>query len=135
LALAEEIYRHVSEATSSGGPYAAIFDLSATKETTIPTNTVRSLAHRPPSVPMGRKQVVVGEEPVIFGLGRLFQMCRESIGSEFQIVHTLEEAYNILGVRPEDFTECLVNLRGDNGHCASVRFTFYATEGDHHIAC
>jgi hypothetical protein len=29
LELAEDIYRHLSKAASSGGPYAAIFDLSA----------------------------------------------------------------------------------------------------------
>jgi hypothetical protein len=43
LELAEDIYRHLSEAASSGGPYAAIFDLSAAKRTTIPTDTVRVL--------------------------------------------------------------------------------------------
>ena len=31
LELAEDIYRHLSEAASSGGPYAAIYDLSAAK--------------------------------------------------------------------------------------------------------
>jgi hypothetical protein len=52
--LAEEIYTHLSETCSSGGPYAAIFDLSATKGTTMPTDTVRSFArHRPLAVPMG----------------------------------------------------------------------------------
>jgi hypothetical protein len=106
--LAEEIYRHLSEVTSQGGPYAVIYDLSATKHTTIPTDTVRGFGHRPPSVPMGRKQVVVGTGPVIFGLARVFQICSEAIGSEFQVVHTLEEAYGIIGARPEDFTECLI---------------------------
>ena len=106
--LAEEIYRHLSEATSSGGPYAAIYDLSATKHTPMPTDMVRRFARRPPSISMGRKHVVVGTEPVIFGLARVFQMCGESIGSEFQVVHTLEEAYSFVGVRPEDFTECLI---------------------------
>jgi hypothetical protein len=57
---------------------------------------------------MGRKQVVVGKEPHIYGLARLFQMCSESMGGEFGVVHTLEEAYDIVGARPEDFTECLV---------------------------
>jgi hypothetical protein len=57
---------------------------------------------------MGRKQVVVGTEPVIFGLARVFEMCDQSIGSEFQVVHSLEEAYDIVGVRPEGFTECLI---------------------------
>jgi hypothetical protein len=109
LELAEEIYRHLSEATSTGGPYAAIYDLSATKKTTLPTDTVRSFGrHRPPAIPMGRKQVVVGTEPHIFGLARVFQMCSEAIGSEFQVVHSVEEAYDIVGVHPEDFTECLI---------------------------
>ena len=84
--LAEEIYKHLVELTSEGGPYAAIFDLSATRYTTMPTESVRSWGrHRPPAIPMGfcpfcgatRKQVVVGTEPVIFGLARVFEMCGE----------------------------------------------------------
>jgi hypothetical protein len=108
LEMAEEIYRHLLEATSRGGPYAAIYDLSSAKQTTIPTNTVWGFALRQPSIPMGRKHVVVGTEPHIFGLARLFQMCSEAIGSEFQVVHSLEEAYKIVGVHPEDFTQCLI---------------------------
>ena len=73
---------------------------------------------------MGRKHVVVGKEPHIFGLALLFQMCSESIGEragfvlgrlhdsdeirEFQVVSSLEEAYDIVGAHPEDFTECLI---------------------------
>jgi hypothetical protein len=115
--LAEEIYRHLAELTSEGGPYAAIFDLSATKITTISTDAVRSWGrHRPPAVPMGacplcnapRKQVVVGTEPVIFGLARVFEMCADAQGSEFQVAHTIQEAYEITGVHPEDFTECMI---------------------------
>jgi hypothetical protein len=108
LGLAEEIYRHLSEATSSGGPYAAIYDLSAAKRTSIPNTMVRSFARRPPSIPMGRKHVVVGTEPAIIGLARVFQMCGEAIGGEFQVVHSLEEAYEIVDVQPEDFTQCLI---------------------------
>jgi hypothetical protein len=108
LELAEEIYQHLSEVASRGGPYAAIYDLSAAKHTTIPTNTVRSFARRQPSIPMGRKHVVVGTEPHIFGLARVFQMCSEAIGSEFQVAYSVEEAYDIVGARPEDFTECLI---------------------------
>jgi hypothetical protein len=110
LELAEGIYRHLSEVASRGGPYVAIYDLSAAKHTTIPTEMVRRFARRRPSIhiPMGRKHVVVGTKPHIFGLARLFQMCSEAVGSEFQVVHSVEEAYNIVGARPEDFTECLI---------------------------
>jgi len=108
IMLAEEIYVRLSRFTSSGiGLYAAIYDLSAVRDTTIPTDMVRSFSKRPPSVPTGRPQVVVGQEPVIFGLARLFQMCREDIHGTIEVVHSLKEAYEIVGVRPEDFTEHL----------------------------
>jgi hypothetical protein len=68
---------------------------------------VRNYARLNPSVPMGRPHVVVGTEPHIYGLARVFQMCREYRFGEFQVVHTLKEAYEIVGVRPEDFTEHL----------------------------
>ena len=51
--------------------------------------------------------MVVGTEPHIFGLARVFQMCSKSIGGEYQVVQTLEEAYKIVEARPEDFTERL----------------------------
>ena len=109
IELAEEIYRHLSEATSQGGPYAAIYDLSAAKKTTLPTELIRSFARRPPSVPMGKKHVVVGTEPVIFGLARMFEMCGEGGGNDaFEVARSLQEAYDIVGVCPEDFTECLI---------------------------
>ena len=117
MELAEEMYQHLREATSTGGPYAAIFDLSATKTTTISTDAVRSFGrHRLPAIPMGdcplcgdaRKQVVVGTEPHIFGLARVFEMCADAIGSDFHVVKTLEEAYEFTHMHPEDFTQCLI---------------------------
>ena len=108
LELAEDIYRHLLEAASRGGPYAAIYDLSAAKHTTIPTDLVRAFARRRPSVPTeGRKHVVVGKEPNIYGLARLFQICGDNVGTDYEVVHTLEEAYKVVEVRPEDFTERL----------------------------
>jgi hypothetical protein len=100
LELAEEVYQHLSDVTSRGGPYAAIYDLSAAKRTTIPTDIVRSFARRRPSIPMGRTHVVVGKEPAIYGLARVFQMCSEFLGNQFDVVWSLEEAYHMVGVRP-----------------------------------
>jgi hypothetical protein len=74
----------------------------------MPTVQVRGFALRKPSIPMGRPHVVVGTEPVIFGLARVFQMCGEAIGSEHQVVHSVDEAYDIVGVQPWDFTQCLI---------------------------
>lgn len=107
LECAQSIYECLSRIASSGGPYAAIYDLSRVKSTSIPTDLVRDFARRQPSVPTGRAQVVVGKETVIYGLARLFQLCGENVGHPFEVVHSLKEAYNMVGERPEDFTERL----------------------------
>jgi hypothetical protein len=105
--LADDIYKRLKQISSSGGPYACIFDLTIVKATTILAQMVKGYAQRDPSVPMGRPHVIVGEETTIYGLARLFQMCREHIYGHFGVVHTLEEAYVIVGVTPEDFTQRL----------------------------
>ena len=110
LECAEDCYRHLSQVAYSGGPYAAIYDLSMAKGTTIPTEMVRNFARRRPPMPTGKEgkaRVVVGKEPSIYGLARLFQICGDNIGKEFEVVHTLEEAYDIVGVGPKDFTQRL----------------------------
>jgi hypothetical protein len=107
LECAKEIHARLTALSANGGPYAAIFDLSLVKSTTIPTDVVRTLARNRPSISAGRPHVIVGEEPVIFGLARLFQMCGEAVDKEHEVVHTLEEAYEIVKAAPEDFTERL----------------------------
>ena len=105
--LAEDIYKRLKQISSSGGPYATINDLTMVKGTTIPVEMIKGYARRNPSVPMGRPHVIVGEAATIYGLARLFQMCREVLYEHFDVVHTLEEAYKIVGVTPEDFTQRL----------------------------
>ena len=105
--LAEDIYKRLKQISSSGGPYATINDLTMVKGTTILAQMVKGYAQRNPSVPMGRPHVIVGEESGIYGLARLFQLCREHLYDHFEVVHALEEAYKICEVRPEDFTQRL----------------------------
>jgi hypothetical protein len=102
---AESCYGCLSGFSRTGGPYAAIYDLTQAKDTTIPTEIVRGFARRPPSVPMGKPHVVVGISPTIYGLARLFQMCREHVHGLFEVVDSMEEAYEMVGVRFADFTE------------------------------
>ena len=76
LELAGDSYRRLLGITSTGGPYSAIYDLPATKRTTIHTDTVRLLARR-------------------------------ALYDQFEVVYSLEEAYDTVEMRPEDFTERL----------------------------
>jgi len=107
LECAEDVYKHLSRVASRGGPNAAIYDLSMAKSTTIPTERIRAFALRKHPIPKGRARVVVGTETVIYGLARLFQICGDNVGEEFEVVHSLEEAYEMVGARPEGSTEQL----------------------------
>jgi hypothetical protein len=37
----------------------------------------------------------------------MFELQRDSMGGQLQVVHSLDEAYDLLEVTPEDFTERL----------------------------
>jgi hypothetical protein len=60
LECAESCHQCLSRVTSTGGRYAAIYDLSRARNTSMPIEMVRSFARRHPSIPMGRPHVVVG---------------------------------------------------------------------------
>jgi len=107
LRCAEECYTRLKR-VSEGGPYAAIYDLSTVTGTTLSVDLVRSYARRPPSIPLRKTHVVVGKEPHIYGFARIFQMCREFwAATNLKFVHSLDEAYEMVGVGPEDFTQRL----------------------------
>jgi|SRR5215469_3691903 len=101
--LAEDIYQRLNRIPARDGLYACIYDLSSVKDTTITVEQVRAYARRQPSIPLGRPHVIVGEQAMVYGLARLFETCREHIYGHFEVVHTLEEAYKICQVCPEDF--------------------------------
>ena len=103
--LLDDFYQELSLVAYRGGPYAAIFDFSGVTDTTLSADAVRDYALRDPPIPGGRTRVAVAKEPVIFGFARMVQQIRDLIGTQYQVVHSLEEAYNLVGVCPEDFSE------------------------------
>jgi hypothetical protein len=108
LELSENFQQSLSLVASRGGPYATIIDLLAVTSCTIPSDAVWNFAFRDPGVPGGRTQVVVAREPSVFGVARMFQLLRDFFGEQHKVVHSLEEAYEIVGARPEDFTRRLL---------------------------
>jgi hypothetical protein len=54
-----------------------------------------------------RPQVIAAKAPSIFGLSRMFQICREFMGEQFEVVGSMKEAYALVGSCPRDFTEHL----------------------------
>ena len=78
--MADDYYRVLVLVGSHGGPYAAIFDLSGVTSTMLSPDAVRGLARRAPAIPAGRPRVIVAEETWIFGMARMFQICRDFPG-------------------------------------------------------
>jgi hypothetical protein len=102
-----DAYRSIGRLASQGGPYAAIFDGSEVRDVKLSADTVRSLALGAPAVPAGRPRVVVVNRIVLYGLTRMFESTRTSMGLQFHIVWSVEEAYARLAVSPESFSQRL----------------------------
>jgi hypothetical protein len=105
---ARDIYRAVAQFASQGGPYAAITDFSQVVDFPISANTIRDLAASTPPIPLGgRPSVMVAPQPALFGLARMFEIHREAMGVQLQVVHSIDEAYVLLKVSPQDFSQRL----------------------------
>jgi hypothetical protein len=104
-----EIYRAIASLAATGGPYASILDLSQVEDYyPASAKTIRTFAAAAPVLPAGRPRVVVVPQPALFGLARMFEMHRDSMEGQFHVVHSMDEAYELLEVNPEDFTQRLL---------------------------
>jgi hypothetical protein len=104
----KEIYQAVARLASRGGPYAAITDLSQVVDFPISAETVRALAATGPAIPLGdRPSVIVARQAALYGLARMFELHRDSMGGQLRIVRSMDEAYDLLKVSPEDFSQRL----------------------------
>jgi anti-anti-sigma regulatory factor len=106
-----EIYQAVARLASRGGPYAAITDLSQVADFPVSSDAVKALAAAAPAIPLGgRLSVIVARQPALFGIARMFELSRDSMGGQLQVVQSLDEAYNLLKVTPQDFSERLLPI-------------------------
>jgi hypothetical protein len=57
------------------------------------------------------------------GLARMFELYRDSMGVQVQVVQSLDEAYELLKVTPEGFTQRLFpeEVAGGGRNCGKAR--------------
>ena len=103
----QEIYRSVARLSATGGPYASILDLSQVADFPVSPETIRVFAATSPAVPGGRPRVMVAPQSALYGLARMFELHRDSMGVQVQVVKSLDEAYELLRVTPQDFIQRL----------------------------
>jgi hypothetical protein len=102
-----EMYASFGRFAAAGGPYAGILDLSGVTGNQLSIEAIRDLAKKPPAVPGGRPRVVVAPRPEDYCLLRVFELWRGESGRQFRLVLSMDEAYAMLGVSPEDFSQRL----------------------------
>jgi hypothetical protein len=85
------------------GPCGGIVDFSAVENSEISAGDVRSISYRPAAFPPGTPRVFVAPTPHLYGMCRMYQIIREDLASDLHVVHTLEEAYALLGLESPDF--------------------------------
>jgi hypothetical protein len=67
----------------------------------VPGHFIADLARSGPVV-VGEMRVLVAPRPEIFGLSRMYELHQISTADNTRVVHTIEDAYDALGVRALD---------------------------------
>ena len=68
------------------------------------SDTLRALAASRPAVP-GGPRVIVASKPALYGLARIGALIQGALGEQLQIVRSIDEAYDLLKVTPQDFSQ------------------------------
>ena len=102
-----EMYACVSHFAATGGRYAAILDMSGVTGNQLSIEAIRDVAKKPPAVPVGRPRVVVAPRPDDYRFGHMFELLRDGMCKQFHLVLSVDEAYALLSVGPENFSQRL----------------------------
>jgi len=98
-----DFYTRAEQFMASRPPCRGILDFSGVTEFEVSSQAIRKIAATPPLLPPGYMRVLVIPQIFIFGLARMFQILGEKNRPELQVVRTMDEAFDLLGVRYPDF--------------------------------
>jgi hypothetical protein len=100
---AAELYWSVHSFLGSHDVDGGILDLSPVSSVAVSMDTVRRLSKNPPLFNEPTVRVIVASGDLIFGMARMFQISRSEIHSDLHVVRSLEEAYEIHGLKLPKF--------------------------------
>ena len=101
---ARAAYAAVERFIANQGPHSGITDLSGVVKLKVSAEFVRHLAAKPPMIPVGMSRIAVAPRLDIYGMSRMFQILREGQGAYLEVVHTLKEAFDLLGLQSPHFS-------------------------------
>jgi len=97
-----EVFEAASRYASSHPPCRSITDVSKVTANEISSGAIMQLA-KTPAVAPGLVRIVVAANDHSYAIARMFQMLSEGTRPNFHVVHTMDEAYNLLGVESPEF--------------------------------
>jgi len=97
------IFEAAGRYASSHPPCRSITDLSKVTANEISSDAIRQMAKAPAPAP-ALTRVVVAAKDHSYAMARMFQMLSEETRPNFHVVHTMEEAYDLLGVVSPEFS-------------------------------
>jgi hypothetical protein len=100
-----DMYRFGQDNVARFDPLSGITDFSQVSEVAFSPQTMRDLARTKPIMPdPGRPVIFVAPTPELFGMARMFELEGEAARPNLRVVHTAEEAYQMLSVKDPRFS-------------------------------
>ena len=85
-------------------PCRGILDFSKATTVDISSQTIRTIACRPPAYGLGQVVVLVAPTDLLYGLSRMFVLLEEERRPRMSVVRTMKEAYDLLRVDVPHFS-------------------------------
>lgn len=98
-----DVWSKATQIAAALPPSKTIVDLSGIKQLEVTSDLVASLARVKPVRPRDYLEVFVAPTEVVFGMSRMFQILSEPTRHNLQIVRTMREAYDFLGLASPTF--------------------------------
>ena len=101
----EELYSSVQKFIATEEVHGGILDLSLVTKLDISAPAVVRLSKHPPLFEGSQVRVIVAPQDLTYGMARMFQISRSEIHGGLHVVHTLSEAYELLGLTNPEFSK------------------------------
>ena len=122
-AIVREIHSVVVRFVDAQGPCSLIGDFTAVESSELSAQSMRSLAEMIPAIPdtPGSLRVFIAPRAAIYGLIRMFQILQGQKGPDIHVVHSTQEAYELLGLKSPEFGDVSIEPHHIRVHASTAK--------------
>ena len=93
----------VADILADTNPNSGIIDFSEVTSLHLSTDTLKQTASSKPVFPTKLPRIIVAPSGHVYGMARMFAVITESTRKDVQVVRTMDEAYQLLGIKEPEF--------------------------------